>query len=114
MRDIKNDLLRSLSDHLQNKTLTETRSFKIESWAVKANILFMISLSLNVVAVFLAMLAKQWVSAGNRGLAMVPDPKRRALMRQYRHSGTFKYKLDNIIGILPTILHISIVCFGIG
>lgn len=71
----------------------------------------MLSLTLNVIAVFLAMLAKQWVSEANQGLEMQPDAKKRALLRYARFLGQDKYKLDGIVGALPSMLHVSIILF---
>ncbi|KAJ4493524.1 hypothetical protein C8J55DRAFT_417431, partial [Lentinula edodes] len=76
------------------------------------NGLFLASLSLALVTAFLSVLVKQWlqaytsISAGNA--------KQRAIIRQFRYAGIVKWKVPEIVGILPLILHTSLALFLIG
>ncbi|KAJ7586335.1 hypothetical protein C8J56DRAFT_1051710 [Mycena floridula] len=76
------------------------------------NALFIASLSLSLATALLSVLIKQWLqaySAVTQGSAM-----QRALIRQLRISGLENWKVPEIIGVLPLILHASLAAFFIG
>ncbi|KAJ7586288.1 hypothetical protein C8J56DRAFT_760997, partial [Mycena floridula] len=76
------------------------------------NGLFIASLSLSLATALLSVLIKQWLqaySAVTQGSAM-----ERALIRQFRITGLENWKVPEIIGVLPLILHASLAAFFIG
>ncbi|KAJ7587444.1 hypothetical protein C8J56DRAFT_720337, partial [Mycena floridula] len=76
------------------------------------NGLFIASLSLSLATALLSVLVKQWLQAYSsltQGSAMA-----RALIRQFRFTGLDQWKVPEIIGILPLILHASLAAFFIG
>ncbi|KAJ7586330.1 hypothetical protein C8J56DRAFT_719033, partial [Mycena floridula] len=71
--------------------------------------LFIASLSLSLATALLSVLIKQCLqaySAVTQGSAM-----QRALIRQFRITGLKNWKVPEIIGVLPLILHASLVAF---
>ncbi|KAJ3899423.1 hypothetical protein F5879DRAFT_888251, partial [Lentinula edodes] len=76
------------------------------------NGLFLASLSLALVTALLSVLVKQWLQAYSSILAGSAEQK--ALIRQFRYNGLVKWKVPEIVGILPLILHTSLALFLIG
>ncbi|KAJ7586319.1 hypothetical protein C8J56DRAFT_861629 [Mycena floridula] len=76
------------------------------------NALFIASLSLSLATALLSVLIKQWLQAYSsvtQGSAM-----QRALIRQFRITGLENWKVPEIIGVLPLILHASLAAFFVG
>ncbi|KAJ7595614.1 hypothetical protein C8J56DRAFT_716320, partial [Mycena floridula] len=76
------------------------------------NSLFIASLSLSLATALLSVLIKQWLQAYSsvtQGSAM-----QRALIRQFRITGIENWKVPEIIGVLPLILHASLAAFLFG
>ncbi|KAJ7586322.1 hypothetical protein C8J56DRAFT_721158, partial [Mycena floridula] len=76
------------------------------------NALFIVSLSLSLATALLSVLIKQWLQAYSsvtQGSAM-----ERALIRQFRITGLESWKVSEIIGLLPLILHASLAAFFVG
>ncbi|KAJ7586307.1 hypothetical protein C8J56DRAFT_762463, partial [Mycena floridula] len=76
------------------------------------NALFIASLSLSLATALLSVLIKQWLQAYSsvtQGSAM-----ERALIRQFRITGFENWKVPEIIGVLPLILHASLAAFFVG
>ncbi|KIK59960.1 hypothetical protein GYMLUDRAFT_1000381, partial [Collybiopsis luxurians FD-317 M1] len=76
------------------------------------NGLFFASLSLSLATALLSVLVKQWLQAYSS--ISSGNAKERAVIRQFRFSGLEKWKVPEIIGILPLILHASLALFFIG
>ena len=51
--------------------------FEVQDGDIVVNVLLLTSLSLNLVAVVVAMLVKQWNREFNRGIRLISDPKDR-------------------------------------
>ncbi|KAH8831821.1 hypothetical protein DL96DRAFT_848582 [Flagelloscypha sp. PMI_526] len=76
------------------------------------NGLFFASLSLSLATALLSVLAKQWLQAYT---AVISGPaKEIALIRHLRFRGLEKWKMHEIIGALPLILHASLALFFAG
>ncbi|KAH8817805.1 hypothetical protein DL96DRAFT_1820543 [Flagelloscypha sp. PMI_526] len=76
------------------------------------NGLFFTSLSLSVATALLAVLVKQWCQA----YASVTSGSARdkVLTRQFRFDGLIKWKLPEIVGTLPLLLHVAFAVFFAG
>ncbi|KAJ3966154.1 hypothetical protein EV361DRAFT_1028791 [Lentinula raphanica] len=76
------------------------------------NGLFLASLSLSLATALLSVLVKQWlqayvaISSGNA--------KEQAMLHQFKYSGLIQWKVPEISGTLPLILHTSLGLFFIG
>ncbi|KAH8797715.1 hypothetical protein DL96DRAFT_1412878, partial [Flagelloscypha sp. PMI_526] len=76
------------------------------------NGLFFASLSLSLATALLSVLAKQWIRAYT---AVISGPaKEIALIRHLRFRGLEKWKMNEIIGALPLVLHASLGLFFAG
>ncbi|KAJ7595735.1 hypothetical protein C8J56DRAFT_1115822, partial [Mycena floridula] len=81
------------------------------------NALFIASLSLSLATALLSVLIKQWLQVGSFYLLLISgscNAMERALIRQFRITGLEKWKVSEIIGVLPLILHASLGAFFVG
>ncbi|KAI5893691.1 uncharacterized protein SCHCODRAFT_02666775 [Schizophyllum commune H4-8] len=87
-----------------------TRSFSAND--VLVNALFFASLSLSLSTTLMAVLLKQWLAE----YSTVPpgSPRDRALIRQLRYQAFNKWKVHIIVGVVPSLLHISLGLFLLG
>jgi hypothetical protein len=81
---------------------------------VIVNALFYASLGVMILAAFIAMLIKSWVREFDRGLRAMSVPEQRAKTREFRYLGMERWKLPEMVGILPLLIQISILLFSIG
>ena len=81
---------------------------------VVVNALFYASLSVMILAAFIAMLIKSWVREFDRGLRALSIPEQRAKTREFRYLGMKRWKLPEMVAILPLLIQISLLLFSIG
>ena len=81
---------------------------------VIVNALFYASLGVMILAAFIAMLIKSWVREFDRGLRAMSIPEQRAKTREFRYLGMERWKLPEMVGILPLLIQISLLLFAIG
>ncbi|KAF5369953.1 hypothetical protein D9758_001412 [Tetrapyrgos nigripes] len=77
------------------------------------NGLFFGSLSLSLATALLSVLVKQWLQAYSSSLP-TGNARERAKIRQFRYAGLTDWKVPQIIGTLPIILHASLGLFMAG
>ncbi|KAF5353824.1 hypothetical protein D9758_010631 [Tetrapyrgos nigripes] len=77
------------------------------------NGLFFASLSLSLATALLSVLVKQWLQAYTLSLP-TGNAQERAKIRQFRYLGFEMWKVPEIIGLLPIILHASLGLFMVG
>ncbi|GAW10426.1 hypothetical protein LENED_012688 [Lentinula edodes] len=76
------------------------------------NGLWFISLTLSLSVALFAVLAKQWL---RQYMSIITGtPLERVFIRQFRFDGLKKWHVQAIIGVLPVLLHISLVLFLVG
>ena len=56
------------------------------------------------------MLIKSWVRELDRGLRVISIPEQRAKTREFRYLGMERWKLTEMVGILPLLIQISLFC----
>ena len=88
--------------------------FSSPPYAVAVNALFFSSLGIVLVAAFLCMLVKGWIRELDRKLQGIPDLEKRAVIKELREQGLARWRLPEMITILPSLIHISLVLFFIG
>jgi hypothetical protein len=81
---------------------------------VVVNALFYASLGVMILAAFIAMLIKSWVREFDRGLRAMSLPEQRAKTREFRYLGMERWKLPEMVGVLPLLIQISLLLFAIG
>ncbi|KAJ3739969.1 hypothetical protein DFH05DRAFT_1463529 [Lentinula detonsa] len=76
------------------------------------NGLWFTSLTITLSVALFAVLAKQWL---RQYMSIITGtPRERAFIRQFRFDGLQTWRVQAIIGVLPVLLHISLVLFLIG
>ena len=88
--------------------------FSPPPYAVAVNALFFASLGIVLVAAFLCMLVKGWIRELDRKLLGIPDLEKRAIIKELREQGLARWRLPEMITILASLIHISLVLFFIG
>ena len=88
--------------------------FSPPPYAVAVNALFFASLGVVLIAAFLCMLVKGWIRELDRKLRGIPDLQKRAVIKELREQGLLRWRLPEIITILPSMIHLSLVLFFIG
>ena len=88
--------------------------FSPPPYAVAVNALFFASLGVVLIAAFLCMLVKGWIRELDRKLQGIPDLQKRAVIKELREQGLLRWRLPEIITILPSLIHVSLVLFFIG
>ena len=88
--------------------------FSPPPYAVAVNALFFASLGIVLVAAFLCMLVKGWIRELDRKLRGIPDLEKRAVIKELREQGLARWWLPEMITILPSLIHISLVLFFTG
>jgi hypothetical protein len=81
---------------------------------VVVNALFYASLGVMLLVAFVAMLIKSWVREFDRGLRSMSLPEQRAKTREFRYLGMERWKLPEVVGILPLLIQISLLRFSVG
>jgi len=101
---------------MQNRTAGPyvAPTFSPPPYAVAVNTLFFASLGVVLVTAFLCMLAKGWIRALDRKLWEIPDLQRRAVIKELREQGLHRWRLQDLITILPSLVHLSLLLFFIG
>ncbi|CAE6486318.1 unnamed protein product, partial [Rhizoctonia solani] len=90
----------------------ETPAFRASAKAICVNVLWFLSLSLSVAVSLISMLAKEWClefMAGRTG-----PPGAQARRRQQRWDGLVRWRMKEVILILPSLVHLSLLLFAIG
>ncbi|KAJ4494548.1 hypothetical protein C8J55DRAFT_545623 [Lentinula edodes] len=94
------------------KSIVDLQNASVATEDLWINGLFLASLSLALTTALLSVLVKQWLQAYSSMSA--GSAKHKALVRQFRYAGLVKWKVTEIVGILPLILHTSLALFLIG
>jgi hypothetical protein len=114
--DIIQDVLIYQTQMMRNSSLGPyvPADFSPPEHIVVVNALFYASLGVMILAAFIAMLIKSWVREFDRGLRAMSLPEQRAKTREFRFLGMERWKLSEMVGILPSLIQISLVLFSIG
>jgi hypothetical protein len=114
--DIIQDVLIYQTQMMRNSSLGPyvPADFSPPEHIVVVNALFYASLGVMILAAFIAMLIKSWVREFDRGLQAKSMPEQRAKTREFRYLGMERWKLPEMVGILPLLIQISLVLFAIG
>ena len=114
--DIIKDVLIYQTQMMRNSSLGPyvPPDFSPPEHIVVVNALFYASLGVMILAAFIAMLIKSWVREFGRGLRAMSLPEQRAKTREFRYLGMERWKLSEMVGILPLLIQISLLLFSIG
>jgi hypothetical protein len=114
--DIIQDVLIYQTQMMRNSSLGPyvPPNFSPPEHIVVVNALFYASLGAMILAAFIAMLIKSWVREFDRGLRAMSLPEQRAKTREFRYLGMERWRLPEMVGILPLLIQISLLLFSIG
>jgi len=114
--DIIQDVLIYQTQMMRNSSLGPyvAPEFSPPEHIVVVNALFYASLGVMILAAFIAMLIKSWVREFDRGLQAMSLPEQRAKTREFRYLGMERWKLPEMVGVLPLLIQISLLLFSIG
>jgi len=114
--DIIQDVLIYQAQMMRNSSLGPyvTPVFSPPEHIVIVNALFYASLGVMLLVAFIAMLIKSWVREFDRGLGAMSLPEQRAKTREFRYLGMKRWRLPEMVAILPLLIQISLLLFSIG
>ena len=110
------DVLIHISQQLSNlTTLAYTPTeFTVSPSVTAVNVLFFLSLALVLIDAFLAMLVKSWLQEFDRGWRKYTVANLRAKERERRLQGLERWKLAELVALLPILIQASLLLFCIG
>ena len=110
------DVLIHISQQLSNSTTTaySPAEFTISPGIVVVNVLFFLSLALVLIDAFLAMLVKSWIQEFDRAWRNDPRAKFRAQEREQRVRSLERWKLAQLVALLPILIQTALLFFCIG
>ena len=110
------DVLIHISQQLSNSTTPafEPTAFQVSSTAALVNLLFFLSLALVLIDAFLAMLVKGWLQEFDRGWRKYTVAHLRAQERERRLQELERWKLHELVALLPILIQGSLLLFCIG
>ncbi|KAH0583275.1 hypothetical protein H2248_011151 [Termitomyces sp. 'cryptogamus'] len=95
-------------------TAVPTPSFKPSASAVIINVLWFLSLSCSLAAALCATLVQQWTRDYLQRINRSNQPQRRGTMRGIMFHGTIKWKMNDVVDNIPSLLHLSLFSFFAG
>jgi hypothetical protein len=114
--DVAMDVLIHISQQLSNSTTPAfvPTAFQVSSNAAAVNMLFFLSLALVLIDAFLAMLVKGWLQEYDRGWRTYTIAHLRAQERERRLRELERWKLHELVALLPILIQVSVLLFCIG
>ena len=114
--DIALDALVHISQQLSNSTTPAyvPSEFAVSPSIAVVNILFFLSLALVLIDAFLAMLVKSWIQEFDRGWRKYTVAHLRAQEREWRLQALERWKLVELVALLPILIQTSLLFFCIG
>ena len=88
--------------------------FSPPEYIVVVNALFYASLGVMILAAFIAMMIISWVHEFDHGLGAISLPEQRATTREFRYLGMERWKLQEMVAMLPLLIQTSLLLFAIG
>ncbi|CUA75552.1 hypothetical protein RSOLAG22IIIB_05950 [Rhizoctonia solani] len=90
----------------------EAAPFRASASTICVNVLWFLSLSLSVAITLVSMLAKEWCLEFMSGRAGPPGAQARR--RQQRWDGLESWRMKEVLTVLPSLIHLSLLLFAIG
>jgi len=114
--DITQDVLIYQTQMMRNSSLGPyvPADFSPPEYIVVVNALFYASLGVMILAAFIAVLIKSWVWEFDRGLRAMSLLEQRAKTREFRYLGMERWKLPEMVAVLPLLIQLSLLRFSIG
>jgi hypothetical protein len=113
--DISKNILLQISLQLSNSSVPAyvEPPFTVSSDMAAVNVLLFASLALILIDAYLAMLAKTWLRDFDRAWRSSNVLEERARAREMRLQGLERWKLAEVVALLPLLTQASLVLFGV-
>jgi hypothetical protein len=113
--DISKDILLHISLQLSNSSVLPyvEPQFTVPANVTTVNILLFASLALVLMDAFLAMLTKSWLRDFDRSWRSSNVPEQRARTREMRFQGMERWKLAEVVTLLPLLIQASLFLFQV-
>jgi hypothetical protein len=110
------DVLIHISQQLSNSTTPAfvPATFQVSPTANVVNAFFFLSLAFVLIDAFLAMVVKGWLQEFDRGWRMYNVAHLRAQKRERRLQELERWKLHELVALLPILIQVSLMLFCIG
>ena len=110
------DVLIHISQQLSNSTTPAyvPTDFTVSPSIAAVNVLFFLGLALVLIDAFLAMLVKSWLQEFDRGWRKETVANFRAQERERRCQGLERWRLAELVALLPILIQTSLLFFCIG
>ncbi|KAH0580731.1 hypothetical protein H2248_002218 [Termitomyces sp. 'cryptogamus'] len=95
-------------------TTVATVSFKPSVSAITINVLWFLSLSCSLAAALCATLVQQWTRDYLQRIHQSNQPQRRGTIRGIMFHGSVKWKMNDVVDNIPSLLHLSLFSFFAG
>lgn len=102
----------SSTDNVPESSLNINTPFTTDTSISVVNGLWFFSLALSLSTALFCILVRQWIHT--YASAISGPPRDRALLRQMRLDGIETWRVRDIVGILPLMLHTSLSCYSSG
>ena len=114
--DIAMNVLIHISQQLSNSTTPaySPAGFTVSPSIAAVNVLFFLSLALVLIDAFLAMLVKSWLQEFDRGWRKSTVADLRAQERERRLQGLERWRLAELVALLPILIQTALLFFCIG
>jgi hypothetical protein len=113
--DISRDILLQISLQLSNSSVPAyvEPPFTVASDMAAVNVLLFASLAVILIDAYLAMLTKTWLRNFDRAWRSSSVPEERAKAREMRLQGLERWKLAEVVALLPLLTQASLILFGV-
>ncbi|OBZ67172.1 hypothetical protein A0H81_13028 [Grifola frondosa] len=102
------------STHPISSTSNPGSTFQAAPFAVRVNVMWFASLICSLAAASIAIMVKQWINQFTHGLVGASLSHETARLRQYRYDSLVKWRVFEIMTLLPLLLQIALALFLVG
>ncbi|KAG6811432.1 hypothetical protein H0H92_007393 [Tricholoma furcatifolium] len=99
---------------IQLPTALPTTTSEQSASATLINVLWFLSLTFSLAAALYATLVQKWIRDYLQRIRQTNQPQSRATIRGILFSGSVKWKLNDVVEMIPTLLHLSVFLFFAG
>ncbi|KAG6829869.1 hypothetical protein H0H92_003213 [Tricholoma furcatifolium] len=99
---------------VQLPTTLPTTTSEPSASAILINVLWFLSLTCSLAAALCVTLVQQWIRDYLQRIQQTNQPQKRATIRGILFAGSVKWKMNDVVEVIPTLLHLSLFLFFAG
>ena len=111
-QDTTNNLLQQQLNQSVGLPITPPPPFVRTAFAIRLNTLWFSSLVFSLSAASLGILVKQWLQSYTSSAAS--SPRESARVRQFRYQGLIRWRVPEVIALLPILVQVALAFFFVG